>query len=141
MPSTRVRPVPIELSVETPADVELAWEAVTDPDHVAEWFTGASPVGRPGDEYRLDFGDSAVVGTIVEVDPGRRFAHTWLWEGAEPEDETLVTWRVDPLPAGGARILLEHSGWPATTADDTSREDHLGYWTAYLEDLAALLGG
>ncbi|HKG19923.1 MAG TPA: SRPBCC domain-containing protein [Candidatus Limnocylindrales bacterium] len=141
MPSATVHPTPIQLSIETPADPEVAWEALTEPDRVAEWFTDASPVGRAGEEYRLDFGDSVVEGSIVEVELGRRFSHTWRWDGAEEDDETLVTWTVEPLPKGGSRISLEHSGWPATTSDDTSREDHQGYWQAYLEDLAALLAG
>jgi len=141
MPPTSVQPPPIVLSIETPADRDVAWEALTDPDRVAEWFTDASPVGRAGDDYRLDFGDSAVQGSIVEVDRGRRFSHTWRWEASEPEDETLVTWTVEALPKGGSRISLEHAGWPTTTPDDTSREDHQGYWRAYLEDLGALLAG
>lgn len=141
MASTTIRPPAIQLSIETPATPEDAWEALTDPDRVAEWFTEVSPVGAPGDEYRLDFGDSAVDGAIVEVDRGRRFSYTWLWEGAEPEDRTLVTWTVEPVSDDGSRVSLEHSGWPETTPDDTSREDHLGYWQAYLEDLAALLAG
>ena len=136
-----VRPQPIELSIETPADPELAWDALTDPDRVAEWFTDATPVGRPGDPYRLDFGDSVVEGAIASVDPGRSFAYTWSWEGSEDGTDTLVTWTVEPLPGGGSRITLEHGGWPPTTADDTARADHLGYWEAYLEDLAALLDG
>jgi uncharacterized protein YndB with AHSA1/START domain len=53
---------PIRLSIETPADPETAWQAISDPDRVAEWFTDASPVGGVGDPYRLDFGDSAVDG-------------------------------------------------------------------------------
>jgi uncharacterized protein YndB with AHSA1/START domain len=139
--STTVRPDPIELSVETPAEAELAWQAITDPDRIAEWFTDASPLGRPGDPYRLDFGDSVVEGSVVSVDPGRSFAHTWRWEGGEDDVETLVTWTVTALPVGGSRIDLEHGGWPETTADDTARDDHRGYWEAYLEDLAALLAG
>jgi uncharacterized protein YndB with AHSA1/START domain len=119
MAAATIRPPAIHLSIETPATPEDAWEALTDPDRVAEWFTDASPVGAPGDEYRLDFGDSAVAGSIVEVDHGRRFSHTWLWEGAEPEDETLVTWTVEPISDDGSRVILEHGGWPETTPDDT----------------------
>jgi uncharacterized protein YndB with AHSA1/START domain len=133
------RPAPIELSIETPADPETAWEAITDPDRLAEWFTDATPLGQPGDPYRLDFGDSVVDGVIVDVDPGRSFAHTWNWESEEPDDETLVTWTVEPVAGGGSLVALVHGGWPETTDDDTTRDDHLGYWQAYLEDLAALL--
>ena len=41
----------------------------------------------------------------------------------------------------GHGSTIEHSGWPATTRDDTTRDDHAGYWQAYLEDLEALLAG
>jgi uncharacterized protein YndB with AHSA1/START domain len=137
----KVQPDPIQLTVETPADADLAWETITDPDRIAEWFTDATPLGRPGDPYRLDFGDSSVEGAVVSVNPGRGFAYTWAWEGSEDGAETVVSWSVLPLPAGGSAITLEHGGWPETTSDDTTRDDHLGYWEAYLEDLAALLAG
>lgn len=137
---TTVKPAPIELSIETPADVETAWEAISDPDRLAEWLTDATPVGRPGDPYRLDFGDSVVEGSVVSVEPGRSFAYTWAWDGDESETGvTVVTWTVEPLKAGGSLVSLVHGGWPETTPDDTTRDDHLGYWQAYLEDLLALL--
>ncbi len=140
---TTIRPEPIELTVEAPASPEVAWEAITDPDRLAEWFTEASPLGAPGDPYRLDFGDSVVDGAIVSVEPGRSFAHTWAWEDpdgdSEPGPSTLVRWTVEPVAGGGSRVTLHHEGWPPTTPDDTARDDHLGYWQAYLEDLAALL--
>jgi uncharacterized protein YndB with AHSA1/START domain len=139
--ATLARPAPIVLSIETPADAETAWAAITDPDRVGEWFTDVSPIGGPGDPYRIDFGDSAVEGVVVDVQAGRRFAHTWRWEGADADEQTLVSWTVEALPGGGSRISLEHSGWPATTRDDSTRDDHAGYWQAYLEDLEALLAG
>jgi uncharacterized protein YndB with AHSA1/START domain len=139
--TSTVRPAPIDLSIETPADADVAWEAITEPDRIAEWFTDATPLGAPGDQYRLDFGDSAVDGVVVDVEAGHRFSYTWAWDGADEGERTLVTWSVEPLAAGGSRIHLEHSGWPETTRDDTTRDDHLGYWGAYLEDLAALLAG
>jgi uncharacterized protein YndB with AHSA1/START domain len=137
--ATTVRPAPIALSIEVPSDVEAAWLALTDPDRVDEWFTDVSPVGAPGDPYRIDFGDSAVEGVIVDVKPGSRFAYTWRWEGADADEQTLVAWTIEPVGDDGVRISLEHSGWPATTRDDTTRDDHAGYWQAYLEDLEALL--
>ena len=139
--ATTVRPAPIVLSIETPADAETSWEALTDPDRVTEWFTDVSPVGAPGDPYRIEFGDSSVEGVIVDVRPRSRLAYTWRWEGTDADEQTLVSWTVEPLSGGGSRISLEHGGWPATTRDDTSRDDHAGYWQVYLEDLAALLAG
>ena len=130
---------PIELSIETPAPPDLSWEAITDPDRIVEWFTTASSLGRPGDAYRLDFGDSVVEGVIVSVDPGRSFSHTWSWDDPGTET-TVVTWTVEPVRGGGSRVLLEHAGW-TTGSDETARDDHRGYWQSYLEDLAALLAG
>ena len=129
---------PIRLSIETPADAETAWLAITDPDRIAEWFTDASPLGGVGDAYRLDFGDSAVDGRILAVETGRGFSHTWSWDGGDDTEPTVVSWTVEPLP-GGSRIVLEHGGW--ADGDDALRGDHLGYWESYLEDLAALLAG
>jgi uncharacterized protein YndB with AHSA1/START domain len=128
---------PIRLTIESPADADTAWQAISDPDRVAEWFTDASPVGAVGDPYRLDFGDSAVEGRILSVEPGRHFAHSWAWDGADG-DETVVRWTVEAFGTG-SRIVLEHGGW--ADGDDALRDDHLGYWESYLEDLGALLAG
>jgi uncharacterized protein YndB with AHSA1/START domain len=132
---------PIVLVIETPATPGAAWAALTEPRRVAEWFTEATPLGAVGDAYRLDFGDgSVVVGVVRLLEPGRRFAHTWAWADVEPIQETLVTWSVQPA-GSGSRITLTHDGWAAAGADEAARADHEGYWTGYLEDLAAILRG
>jgi uncharacterized protein YndB with AHSA1/START domain len=131
---------PITREIETAAPPAAAWVALTDPVRVAEWFTEASPVGRPGAPYRLDFGDGSVVdGVIVALEPGRGFAHTWAWADTEPRQETLVTWRIEPLAAGGSRVVLVHDGWTEAGADEALRDDHEGYWSGYLDDLAEIL--
>jgi len=131
---------PIILEIVTPAPAEAAWAALTDPDQVAEWFTEATPVGEVGDVYRLDFGEGSVVeGVIREVEPGRRFAHTWAWTDALPRQETIVSWTVEPLPGGGGRITLVHEGWAEAGADSAARDDHEAYWSGYLDDLVEIL--
>ena len=68
-----------------------------------------SPTSRrsasPGDPYRIDFGDSSVEGVIVDVQPGRRFAHTWRWEGSDADEQTLVSWTVEAAAGGGIADL------------------------------------
>ncbi len=133
---------PIELTAYTRAGPASAWAALTDPAVVAEWFTDASPVGHVGSPYRLDFGDGSVVeGTIVALDPGARFSHTWSWAGDADTGSTLVSWAVDAEPGGGSRITLVHAGWSEAGADLATREDHRGYWEMYLSDLVTLLDG
>jgi uncharacterized protein YndB with AHSA1/START domain len=131
---------PIVLEIETPATPAEAWAALTIPERVAEWFTEASALGAVGAAYRLDFGDGSLVeGVVTEVEPGRRFAHTWAWADAEPGQETAVSWTVDPLEAGGSKVKLIHDGWSEAGLDASTRDDHEGYWIGYLEDLAAVL--
>ena len=131
---------PIRLVIRTPAPADVAWAFLTDPERVEQWFTAASPVGEVGEPYVLDFGEGSVVqGAIVELEPGRRFAHRWAWLDAEPRQETLVTWIVRPLDEGGSEIELVHEGWDEAGADDVIRDDHEAYWSGYLDDLRDLL--
>lgn len=135
---------PITLAIETRAAPDRAWAFITDPDLVARWFAEASALGDVGTPYRIDFGDGSVVeGRIVEVDPGRAFAHEWAWlEDAPmgaPGRPTVVRWAVEPLAGGGSRVALVHDGWAESGADDAIRDDHEAYWSGYLDDLRDLL--
>jgi uncharacterized protein YndB with AHSA1/START domain len=131
---------PIILKIITAVPVADAWTALTDPARVADWFTDVTPLGAVGDPYRLDFGDGSVVNGVVQVvEPECRFAHTWGWLDAAPRQETVVTWTVESLEDGGTRITLIHDGWSEAGADEAMRDDHEGYWSGYLDDLAAIL--
>jgi uncharacterized protein YndB with AHSA1/START domain len=130
---------PIDLVIDVPVAPAAAWTAITDPARIAEWFTDATGLGPAGSPYRLDFGDGSVVeGTVLAVDPGRSFSHSWAWTGAEPVETTTVTWSVEPS-ARGSRIRLVHDGWDAAGLDRGTRDDHAAYWQGYLEDLGAVL--
>ena len=113
---------------------------MTDPDDVTESFTVSRRSASPADPYRIDFGDSSVEGIIVDVHRPAVRPHVALGR-CRRDEQTLVAWTIEPLRRGGSPISLEHSGWPATTRDDSTRDDHGGYWQAYLEDLEALLTG
>ena len=131
---------PIRLSIRTAAPSDVAWRYLTDPDHVATWFTAASPLGKVGEPYVLDFGDGSVVhGSIVAVELGVRFAHRWAWLDGEPGQETLVEWSIAPLETGGCEIALVHGGWTEAGVDEAARDDHEAYWSGYLDDLRDLL--
>jgi uncharacterized protein YndB with AHSA1/START domain len=131
---------PIVLTILTPASPDSVWAALTEPERIAEWFTDASPLGEVGDAYRLDFGEGSVVeGVVRHLEPGRAFAHTWIWTDVEPVQETLVTWSVEPAD-GGSRITLTHEGWAEAGLDEAARDDHEAYWSGYLDDLMDILG-
>jgi predicted ATPase/uncharacterized protein YndB with AHSA1/START domain len=131
---------PIVLGIDTPAAPDLAWSYLTDPELVARWFAEASPLGAPGERYRIDFGDGSVIeGRITAVEPGRRFEHEWAWLDDSSPGQTLVRWQVTPRSGGGARIELVHEGWDEAGANDAIRDDHEAYWSGYLDDLRDLL--
>lgn len=133
---------PIVISLEAAVDADLAWRYVSEPQLIERWFTTTSRAERVGGPYRIDFGDGSVVdGVVRALEPGRSLAYSWAWEGAEPRQETLVGWTVEALPGGGSRVTLVHDGWAEAGADEATRDDHAGYWDAYVDDLRALLAG
>ena len=138
MTTPKISPIHLNRRVRTPR--AAAWAAITEPDQVAQWFATVTPLGKVGDPYRIEFEDgSAVVGRLLAIDPGRRFVHGWAWEGDEAGATTRVTWAVEPMSTGGSRIVLEHDGWADAGLGQSDRDEHAGYWEAYLDDLRALL--
>jgi uncharacterized protein YndB with AHSA1/START domain len=137
---TRSPIAPIHLNRRVRAPRATAWAAITDPERVAGWFATVTPVGAVGDPYRIEFEDGSVVtGRVLAVDPGRRFAHSWAWEGNAAAAPTRVTWAVEPMSTGGSRIVLEHDGWVDAGLAERDRDEHAGSWEAYLDDLRELL--
>lgn len=132
---------PLHLARETAATPEAAWDALTDPARVARWFAPATFPGQVGEPYRIDFGDSAVEGTVTALEPPRRFEHTWHWTDAPAGETTRVRWEVEAGRSGGARILLTHGAWDEAGLDAAARDEHARYWEGYLDALVELLAG
>lgn len=126
------------------APVDRVWAALTDASQIAHWY-------GPGEEFRIEVlewdcrvGGSYRVamhhkdgethtcfGVFRDIEPERRIAYTWAWEGQPPMD-TIVTFA---LEADGEQTRLEftHTGFPTEDA----REQHRMGWTGSLEQLAA----
>jgi uncharacterized protein YndB with AHSA1/START domain len=95
------------------------WRAVTDPALVALWTAtgkGARLVGfEPTVGNRFQFVAKPMPGwrgivdcEVLEVHEPSLLRYTWV--GAEGEDPTQVTYRIDPLPAG-SRFTYRHTGF------------------------------
>jgi uncharacterized protein YndB with AHSA1/START domain len=133
----RIPPIHLQRRVRVPR--QTSWAAITDPSIVARWFARVSPLGRVGDAYLIEFADGTeIVGTLLAVDPGRRFAHTWRWRHEPESRSTRVTWAVEPT-SFGSRIVLEHDGWADAGFDRAQRDDHERYWNEYLDNLRTLI--
>jgi uncharacterized protein YndB with AHSA1/START domain len=137
-----------ELKLERTLDapVERVWSALTEAGEIARWY-------GPGDDFRIevlewecrvggryrvamhhkDGQTHTCFGVFEDLEPNRRIAYTWSWEGQPPMD-TMVTFA---LAAEGDRTRLDftHEGFPAEEA----REQHRMGWMGSLERLAAVV--
>ncbi|MDA2807709.1 SRPBCC family protein [Nocardiopsis suaedae] len=91
--------------------VEEVWRAVTEPERLSRWYPFAVVALelRPGGAMRFDDGEGTVMdGTVVEVDPPRRFSFSeHAPEGMHRETDDLV--RIDLEPDGdGCRLVFTH---------------------------------
>lgn len=106
-----------------PADVDEAWEAVTDPDRMGDWLGDDALIElEPGGDFEITVGDERREGFVEEVEAPRRLVFWWSADDAEASrveidlvpdgDETRVrvieSRPLHALDAGGD--LLERIG-------------------------------
>jgi uncharacterized protein YndB with AHSA1/START domain len=84
-----------ETETVVPASPEETWEAITDPEHLGEWFAeGAELDLRPGGE--LTIGERS--GFVEEVAEPSRLVFWWAADG---EESSRVEIELEPAPLGG----------------------------------------
>jgi uncharacterized protein YndB with AHSA1/START domain len=71
-----------------------------------------------------------IVGRVLEVEPPRRFAHTYRLTTQRGEP-TVVIWELQET-AAGTRVTLTHTGWPE---GDKRPAKHAKVWRGILEQL------
>jgi len=125
------------------ATQQQVWDAITTPQIVARFFSGARVEGtyQPGTQIRTVSPDGSQEwgnNTVLESDPPRKLVHTWrsLYDaGMAAEPESRVTWEIEAMPGGYARLTLIHDqleAAPRTAASVTG-------WPYYLSSLKSLL--
>jgi len=131
------------------APPERVFQALSDPKQLMQWFTSPEcPVkvwemdARPGGRYRYETQKGAIVvngvsefechGEILEVDPPRLLAYSWIanWHG-DKSRRTVVRWEL-AREAGGTRVKVTHSG---LAQEHIARKDYSGGWVGVLEQL------
>lgn len=115
------------------APPERVFRAFT--EEIAEWWQG-SPLFRftpgrpgtlhfePGDGGRLveskSDGSEFVVGEVRTWDPPRRLVLSWREASFDPDQETELHVRFDPVGVG-TRVTVEHYGWDGIPIDHAAR--------------------
>lgn len=108
------------LSIHIAVPVARVWEEITKTGRVqrALYNTVLETDLVPGSRLRYYSPDRKrvfIVGEVVEVDPPRKFSHTYWFTTWKTGGPTLVTWELAE-EAGGSRVTVTHSGWTAAHA-------------------------
>jgi len=143
--------------IEIGAPPARVFQALTDAGELQRWFNDAScPIktwemdARLGGRYRYTTEKGTVIvnnvsafechGEIVEFDPPRVLAYTWIanWhDDAEGPTQvaTHVRWELTPK-AGGTHLKVTHSGLATLPI---ARKDYTGGWTGVVAMLKAFV--
>jgi len=138
----------LRLSRVVHADVDTAFRAWTQPEHIRRW---ACPEGHTIADSRVDLvvGGSYMLqmtndeglthtarGTYREIDPPHRLVYTWDWdEDHKMGIDTRVTAEFRAVD-GGTEITLVHEGFPS----EELTQDHLMGWTSCIDKYERFIG-
>jgi uncharacterized protein YndB with AHSA1/START domain len=147
----RVVPDRISREVVIDASPNEVWAIVTEPSHVARWFSDEAEIDlRPGGAMLLTWhGHGTYRGRIDAVDPPHRLAFRWLRrEDNEPDDGTSTIVEFLLVPEGaGTRLHVVESGFQRLAWSDEDKVRYAGEnadgWVLelnQLRDYAAGLG-
>jgi uncharacterized protein YndB with AHSA1/START domain len=120
------------------APAEAVFPFLVEPDKMLRWMgTEAELEPIPGGRFCLDVNGNTAIGAYLEVDPPRRVAFTWGWEGSAevPPGSTTVTVTL-AADGDGTLVELRHTGLPASSS--TSHNDGWGHFLPLLADAAKL---
>lgn len=105
------------ISIHIDVPVQRVWEEITKTGRLqrALYNTVLETDLVPGSRLRYYSPDRKrvfIVGEVVEVDPPRKFSHTYRFTTWKTGGPTLVTWELAE-EGTGCRVTVTHSGWTA----------------------------
>jgi uncharacterized protein YndB with AHSA1/START domain len=138
-----VVPERIEREVLIEAPIDVVWAVLTEPEHVAGWFSHSAEIDlRPGGEATFDWPEHGPARAWVEVvEPPRSFAFRWVravGEEQRKENSTLVEFT---LAADGdhTRLRVVESGFRelAWSEDKKAKyaDENIRGWQLELDEL------
>jgi uncharacterized protein YndB with AHSA1/START domain len=143
------RPDRIEREIVIRAAPQTVWRVVTEPQHLAGWFSDeAEVVAMPGREGLLVWHGHESARLLVEqVEPPCLFSFRWVRRSDEEPthgNSTLVELHLSPC-ADGTLLRVVESGfralqWPAADVAAYRAENSAG-WASELEELRAYVEG
>jgi uncharacterized protein YndB with AHSA1/START domain len=119
---------------ELEATIDRVWAAISTSAGLTSWLAPAEVELSSDGRIDLDFGEGGVAGgKIIDIKPGTMLEFEWRFPG---EHNSVLRLELEDLGSERTRMVLDHRLVPG---DQT-----IGYgagWHAYLDHLAAVLGG
>jgi uncharacterized protein YndB with AHSA1/START domain len=134
----------IERDVLIDAPVEVVWDVVTQPDHIAGWFGDKAELDlRPGGDAAFTWTEHGMTAQarVERVEPPTAFSFRWGLGNAEAPTSGLSTLVEFVLAAEGAgtRLRVVESGFAQLDATEEERaayyDDHADGWRQELGEL------
>lgn len=116
-------------TADLPVSPDEAFALITEPERLRRWMAVSASIElRAGGSYRFTVtpGNTSI-GTVREIEPGRRIVYAWGWE-QQPLD-SIVTVTVEATETG-SRVTLVHEG-----LDEEQAKGHDEGWTHFMERL------
>ena len=136
-------PERIEREVLIEAPIEVVWAVLTEPEHVAGWFSDSAKIDlRPGGEATFDWREHGPARAWVEqVEPPRLFAFRWVRSVGEEQRRDNSTLVEFTLAAEGdqTRLRVVETGFRELTWSEDKKasyaEENTQGWPLELEEL------
>jgi uncharacterized protein YndB with AHSA1/START domain len=139
-----VVPERIEREILIEAPIDLVWAVLTEPEHVAGWFSDSAEIDlRPGGEATFDWPEhgGAARAWIERVEPPRFLAYRWVrsvGEEQRKDNSTLVEFTLAE-EGDHTRLRVVESGFQELTWPDDKKATYFGEntqgWQLELEEL------
>lgn len=114
------------------------WDAITNPSHFKKWYFHiphfTTTVGESFDFYESEARKYLHHCTVLELEEGRKFVHTW--EHPEQSDgSSILTWLVEPIDDHHSRLILTHEGLESFSdaGPEFSPENYQMGWDAIIK--------
>jgi uncharacterized protein YndB with AHSA1/START domain len=133
----------IDRDIVIDAPLDVVWAVVTDPAHVAQWFSDSAEIDlRPEGDALFTWTDhGAYPAQIVRVEPPHAFAFQWIRRAGfdiSPGNRTLVEFDLW-FEEGRTHLRVVETGfaeldWPDDERETHARENRQG-WGNELDEL------
>lgn len=114
------------------------WDAITNPSHFKKWYFHiphfTTTVGESFDFYESEARKYLHHCTVLELEKGRKFVHTWE-HPEQSKGSSILTWLVEPIDDHHSRLILNHEGLESFSdiGPEFSLENYQMGWDTFIK--------